>query len=264
MTDEPRKPSSLDISGILREWTFEPGQINVRKIHSDEGREMLQLRLDLGLLQMEMAGRPDGQRPEGYDSLLDYYEHELDLHRQRHGTDEGFELDERACELLRSEGVMYYHRYLALFVLEDYPAVVRDTLRNLRLFDFCHQYAEEESDRFILEQYRPYVLMMCSRARSHLALQDNRPKAALLAVRNGIDKVRRFYDQYESDLAEHSTELAILQAMSRDIESSLPVDPIKKLRADLQDAVKNERYEEAATLRDRLDHLTGDDDSYNY
>jgi hypothetical protein len=264
MTDEPQQPKSLDISGILREWPFEPGQINVRKIYSDDGREMIQLRLDLGLLQMEMNGRPDGQRPEGHDSLLDYYEHELDLHRQRHGTDEGFQLDERACELLRSEGVMYYHRYLALFVLEDYPAVVRDTLRNMRLFDFCHEYAEEESDRFILEQYRPYVLMMCSRARAHLALADNRPKAALASVRNGIDKIRRFYEQFEADLTEHSTELAILQAMARDIESSLPVDPIKKLREDLAEAVENERYEEAATLRDRLDHLTRDDDSYNY
>ena len=29
------------------------------------------------------------------------------------GSDSGFMLDERACELLRSEAVLYYHRYLA-------------------------------------------------------------------------------------------------------------------------------------------------------
>ena len=32
------------------------------------------MRIDLGLLQMELDGRPDGQRPHGFESLLDYYE----------------------------------------------------------------------------------------------------------------------------------------------------------------------------------------------
>ena len=32
------------------------------------------MRIDLGLIQMELAGRPDGQRPDGFESLLDCYE----------------------------------------------------------------------------------------------------------------------------------------------------------------------------------------------
>jgi hypothetical protein len=255
---------SLDISRILKDWEYEPGQINVRKILGDDGREKIQLRLDLGILQVETTGRPDGERPEGFESLLEYYEHELDLHRKRHGTDEGCQLDERACELLRGEGVMYYHRYLAAFVLEDYAAVVRDTLRNLRLFDFCQKYAEEESDQYILEQYRPYVIMMMSRARAHLAMNDNRPKAALASVRNGSDKIRRFYERYDSRISEQSSELAILEAMARDIEHRIPPDPVKQLRDRLSAAVQEERYEEAATLRDRLHDITGNENLDDY
>ena len=32
------------------------------------------MRIDLGLIQMEIDGRPDGERPEGYESLLEFYE----------------------------------------------------------------------------------------------------------------------------------------------------------------------------------------------
>jgi len=183
---------SFDIGHILNDWPYEPGQVTARRIRGDDGRDKIQLRLDLGILQMEAAGRPDGERPHGHDSLLAYYEQQLQRHRDGHDTDKGFELDERACELLRAEAVMYYHRYLAEFVLEDFKAVERDTMRNLRLFDFCSAHAKEESDRYILEQYRPYVLMMCARARGRAALRDKRPKAALKAVSQGIQTISDF------------------------------------------------------------------------
>ena len=43
---------SFDISDILADWPYEPGQISARKITGDDGKEKIQLRLDLGLLQM--------------------------------------------------------------------------------------------------------------------------------------------------------------------------------------------------------------------
>ena len=65
---------SLDISRILEDWPFEPGKVTARRIQGDDGRAKIQLRLDLGLYQMEATGRPDGQRPHGCDTLLAYYE----------------------------------------------------------------------------------------------------------------------------------------------------------------------------------------------
>jgi len=244
---------SLDISRILDDWPYEPGKVTARRIHGDDGRDKIQLRLDLGLYQMEASGRPDGERPHGCETLLAYYEQRLLAFRQRAGSDEGFELDEGACEQLRAESAMFYHRYLAEFILEDYEAVERDTRRNIRLMDFCSRYAKEDSDRFTLEQYRPYVLMMCARARALLAFRKNRPKAALAAIREGIEGIKDFFRRFGPEqAATESSELAILRAMAKEIEGRIPEDPITKLRKDLAKAVKEERYEDAASLRDQL------------
>jgi hypothetical protein len=256
------KGMSLDIGRILDDWPFESGKVTARRIHGDDGRDKIQLRLDLGLYQMETTGRPDGQRPQGCDTLLAYHEQRLQAFRQQTGSEEGFELDEGACEQLRAEGVMFYHRYLAEFILEDYEAVERDTRRNLRLMDFCARHAKEESDRFTLEQYRPYVLMMCARARALLAFQKNRPKAALSAIREGIEGIKDFFRRFGPEQAvADSSELAILRAMAKEIESRIPEDPITKLRRDLAKAVREERYEDAASLRDQLKTIHGQDPS---
>ena len=75
---EKRASQSKDIAPVLRGWEYEPGSINVRKISGLDGREKIQMRLDLGLLQMEVTGRPDGERPHGCESLLEYFEKRLD------------------------------------------------------------------------------------------------------------------------------------------------------------------------------------------
>src|SRR6478672_1199962 len=138
---------SKDITPLLKGWDFEPGTINVRKIYGLDGEPKLQMRLELGLLQMEMTGRPDGTRPHGCESLLEYFQTQLEEHTKRNGTELGFHLTAEQCQSLREEAEMYYRRYLSLFVLEDFPGVVRDTDRNLRLIDFCGKFAVEEQDR---------------------------------------------------------------------------------------------------------------------
>ena len=60
-----QRHSMKDIGHILKGWEYEAGTINVRRITGNDGQPKLQMRLDLGLLQMEMDGRPDGERPHG-------------------------------------------------------------------------------------------------------------------------------------------------------------------------------------------------------
>jgi len=248
---------SKDIAPILRDWPHEPGKISVRKIRGGDGRVKIQLRLDLGLLQMEAEGRPDGQRPYKCESLLAYAEQLLARHRRSHGTDAGFTIDEKHCELLRSEAIQYYYRYLSEFVLEDYEAVARDTGRNLQVLDFCAKYAEEESDRYIMEQYRPYILMMNTRARAHLALRDNRPRQARKIVLEALTKMEGFFNRFgQEDLYDSSSEVAVLSALLKDIETKIPQDPLKRLKQELAEAVEEERYEDAARLRDAIHRAT--------
>lgn len=67
-----------DISEILDKWPYESGKINARLVKGKDGQPRIQVRLDLGVLQMHTDGRPDGQRPFGYPSLLEYFESKLD------------------------------------------------------------------------------------------------------------------------------------------------------------------------------------------
>ncbi len=63
----------IDLTNLLSDWPYEAGNVNVRIVRALDGRQVIQLRVDLGILQLEVEGRPDGLRPEGFDSLLDYH-----------------------------------------------------------------------------------------------------------------------------------------------------------------------------------------------
>ena len=103
---ETVKSQSKDIVPLLKGWDYEPGTINVRKINGLDGKPKLQMRLDLGLLQMELTGRPDGATPHGHDSLLDYYEEQLREHKKTNGSELGFHLTSSECQSLRDEAVI--------------------------------------------------------------------------------------------------------------------------------------------------------------
>jgi hypothetical protein len=250
--DEKSLPSK-DLGPILKGWDYEPGTITVRKIRGSDGAPKLQLRLDLGLLQMEVSGRPDGVRPHGYESLLEYFEHRLKEHRRRNGTELGFHLTRDQCQSLREEAAQYYHRYLSLFVLEDFTGVVRDTERNLRVLDLCEKFADNDEDRLMLEQYRPYITMMNARAKASMEFKDKHYHDALETINGALAGIKEFYNRFGQDEAYgQSNEVKILRRFAREIKSKIPVDPIEKLKNKLQKAIDHERYEEAAKLRDEI------------
>jgi len=227
--------------------------INVRKVSGNDGQPKLQMRLDLGLLQMELTGRPDGLKPHGCESLLDYYESQLKEHESRNGTELGFHLTGQQCQSLREEAVMYYHRYLSLFVLEDFSGVVRDTDRNLRVLDLCGRYAVDEQDRLVLEQYRPYITMMNTRAAASILFTDKRYAEALKVIKRGIASIREFFERFgQLKALNHSNEVRVLKRFAREIKRKMPIDPLARLKSELDKAVHAERYEDAAKLRDEI------------
>lgn len=246
-------PVSADFSKILDDWPYEPGKINVRQIEGEDGEPRIQLRLDLGILQMRTSGRPDGLRPFGFESLLEYHEHQLDEKLESDGSAVSFVLDEDECRELREEAVQYYHRYVCMMVLEDFDGVVRDTTRNLRVLDLCSKYAETESDRQVMEQFRAYITMMKSRALASQALKDNQPKLALLAIDDGLHSLQRFFSESDQpEMFEDSSEVQILRGMREALTPKLPLSQSAELRKRLEDALKKENYELAAILRDEL------------
>ncbi|MGQ9649501.1 MAG: UvrB/UvrC motif-containing protein [Phycisphaerae bacterium] len=245
---------SKDLRPIIADWPHESGQIKVRKIRGLDNRVKIQMRVDLGVLQMETEGRPDGERPFNHESLLEYHLARLESHKRRNGTDLGFSLSPDECLALRDESLQYYHRYLASFAMQDYDMVVRDTQRNLDVLDLCCKYAEQESDQIALEAHRPYIIMMNTRAKALGAMANGQYLTALAHAERGLVSIRDFFKKYANLKSfNHSPEVVILKALRREIRKQLPVDPIRKLKQELANAVAEERFEDAAQLRDSLE-----------
>ncbi len=245
--------SYVDLKDTLADWPFEPEKISVRKILGTDGVVRIQMRVELGLIQMETVGRPDGQRPGGRESLLNRHKKELQRYESCNGTTLGFSLSPEESNELRNEASLFYRRYVALFVLEEYADVARDTSHNLEVFDLCRDHALEREDQLALEEFRPYVLMMDARARAYAAMQQGEASSALAHVNRGTMAVNDHFARYGQDeAAQSSEELKILRAMAQELGRRVPQDSLIVTRKALREAIENERFEEAAQLRDAL------------
>lgn len=252
---------SNDISPILASWPYDDNPaLQVRRIEGRDGRPILQLRIDIGLLQMEMNGRPDGQRPHGHDSLYDYYQRLAQEHRRRHGWYEGFELDSDACAALRQESLQYYHRRIALMALQDYSHCIADADHNLRILDLLKAFARNQEDWLVSEQYRPFITShkIEALAKQHLLRED--VEAALLEVERGIRLLRELYaEQDRLDEFEESSELTSLVDLRRKLEARYQMGFRQRLRLLLDDALRREDPDTAADLRAQLRELEFED-----
>lgn len=241
---------SFDLNTILRDWDHEPGNIKVRKIIGLDGREKLQLRIDLGVLQMEMHGRPDGTKPNGAESLLVFHQQRAARAEERN---EPYELSSEQVTELQQEGIQYYHRYLSLFQINDYAGVVRDTQRNLDLFTFVAEHTEREELSWSMQQFRPYVMMMNTRAKASILLSQGKFSEAMLQIQFGRDAIAEFFQRSNfPELAAKSSEIAFLDEWLEEVKSKRPLSKVEIMEREMESAIANEFYERAAELRDQI------------
>lgn len=234
-----------DISRILNNWEFNPEDICARKVEGVDGREKLQVRVDLGMLQMELDGRPDGTQPNELATLLEYYE--------KKAEDPDFVLGDDDCEALGQEGLQFYHRYICLLRLGDFDRVISDTNHNLAIFDLVAKHSKGDEQKMLFEQYRPYVTMVNTRARGELRLLDDDYDGAIAIVDRGIERIQQLLSAFEDpDLSDDPEEIHALEAWRQEITENRPISLKQRLAEQLQEAIADEKYERAAVLRDRL------------
>jgi hypothetical protein len=199
-----------------------------------------------------MEGRPDGARPHGKESALAYYLEKLEVAKAA-GEEAGFTLSSRECSELFNEGTLYYFRYVHLFQLRDWAATVRDTDRNLQVFDLVHRYARREEDQQFLEKWRPYILRVNSTARIMLALEERNYDQALTMANQAIEALELLENSGDDTFKfEQERSLTAMRELADQIQKNRPLSKLEQLERQLRRAVERQEFERAAELRDRI------------
>jgi hypothetical protein len=245
------KAAAQDLTALLAGWAYDETK-PVRRIKAKDGREVLQVRLPLGLEQYEIDGRPDGKRPMSYESWFHYYCHQA---RASCRDERELGLSEGDFSRLQQEGLLYYYRYLLFFQLREYALCTRDTRRNLKLLDFVSKnFPREQAD--LLEQYRPYIIRMNVMARALFRIQKHEDvEGALHLLRTGMETIGGLEDLDSNQVFEFekTRSLTSIEDLITQLEAHAPKHVA--LATELDKAVQDEDYEKAAILRDELAEL---------
>lgn len=230
---------------LLADWPYEFGEVTARQVQGEDGRAVMQLRIDMGILQMEVDGRPDGQEPGGLPTFYDFL---LSL-----SFDEGeaFELDDARCMEVDREFVQFYHRRIGWLALREFRRAVDDADHTLRLMDFTSAHAPNEEWADLHEQYRTFVLFHRTQADALAKLEEMDPESAVAALDAGLAKIEAVFAQH--DMLEELEDDELVRKL---VEMKEALSELYELRPSLAEqlaeAIAAEQYERAAEIRDRM------------
>src|SRR5262249_26533647 len=229
-------------------WQFQPGIVQARLVLGGDNRQVIQMRVDLGILQMETSNRPDGRRPHGHATYFDYLQHEA---RQAQRRDRTFTLSEEQCQEADQEFVQSTHRRISWLALRHYAKAIADADHTLAFMDFVREHSPNDEYTQAHEQYRGFVTFQRTQGAAALALEQNNPEAAIDEGRKGLDRLKAVFSAFGAE--EQMDDAGMVQHL-RKIEQSLREQHgiEETLQEQLDRAIANENYEEAARLRDAL------------
>lgn len=205
-----------------------------------------------------LQGRPDGERPYGEDSLLDYY---LRLQREnaRH-------LDEDDITALRDESWQHYVRRNFAFQLGDYAQARDDAQHNLGIWNLIEQSDASEEAKWSYLKWWPWIERDRAVAQALWDVQHGEADHAatqLYLVQRSIDQFGHHYaEQYSREAGDGQALcptmrqhiVALIELLRR--EADLPVS----LEEQLDEATARGDHEEVERLRAELIRHAMDED----
>jgi hypothetical protein len=246
-----------DIDDAIQGWPYnpEPGDVIAREVRARDGRTVLQVRVELGVLQMEAGGRPDGTRPHGFVSYLDYLRYRAAGRSQSpEAKADSWMMSRDHCSAADREFVQYYHRRVAWLALQRYDRALLDADHTLALMDFVCRHGIDDDYVASHERFRGLVLFHRTQASAALALERRKPEEAIDIVREGVERLSTHHQQWSADHDQAETPnpslIEQLHVLESEIRKNFVVD--KTLREQLEEAVASEDYERAARLRDQI------------
>jgi hypothetical protein len=237
-----------DLTLWLKDWPWRPGRLDVRRIQAVDGRPVLQVRVELGILQLEADGRPDGGDFRGAATALAWFQAQPDA-----------EVDADGVAALAAEMAQFRQRAMACALIEDWPRAQRDAQHNLDVLDLIALRAQDAPARRRFETWRPHEQATLARAASALAMASGRRDLARAALDAGLRQVQATLARLgRSDDAGHCPETALLRALLDALTLKLPGSQRLELQQRLEEAVRAENFELAAILRDELRQMKGE------
>ena len=234
----------LDIGDTLDDWPYRPGTVSARILRTRSGREVLQMRIEMGLLQMKVDGRPDGTMPGGAETYLGYLVGESLL-------SDDFELSEEQCQEVDREFLQFYHRRICWLALREYDRALEDAEHTLALMDFIASCSPNPEWTHSHEQYRPFVIFHRAQAAALSALEKCNPETGIETIERGIEDLRELYGNWDDeDLSDEDDLVLQLRELRSWVCRYYRVD--RTLNEQLAEAIASEHYELAAQLRDEI------------
>ncbi len=193
-----------DLDDVIQGWPYdpEPGEHLAREVRARDGRMVLQVRIELGVLQLEVGGRPDGLRPHGFNTYLDYLRHNAASRGLAPGgKSPPWMMTAHQCAEADREFIQFYHRRIAWLALRRHEKAIQDADHTLALMDFVRRHVEEEDYIASHEQFRGIVLFHRTEAAIAVALERHRPEEAIDALRDGVERLtthqRTWWEEHE-------------------------------------------------------------------
>ncbi len=251
MTDT-RPEWNDDIGPILAGWEFSAHGPQLRFLAGIGGVKRIQIRLEAGLLQFELTGRPDGTRPEGYESWFDYWQ-------EQPGP-----LSTEGVAALLAEVALFHQRAVALMLLEDFAASLSDCARNSIALAAINQRGGAHAERLQGEPMHVALVLLRARCEASMCMRTRDTQGALAAIDRGLASLQRCNPGSSEFLAGHGTDSpasAILRGMRDALVPKLPSSQRVDLETRLRRALRLENYELAVILRNELrqiDNSPGD------
>jgi hypothetical protein len=244
-------PDGKHFDEILRDWPYDPDGMGVRLVDAGNERQLIQIRVDMGILQLETSGRPDGTQPYGHETYYDFLLGEA----LREGED--WQMDDEQCSEVDREFIQFYHRRVSWIKLKKYRRAIQDANHTLGLMDLCHAHSPDEHWTISHEQYRPFVMFHRTQAEAFAGLEEEGAEKGIQAINHGLDRMQDLFEQHEAAEYFEDDELVMqLVEMRESMRDEYGVG--QTLQERLADAVAKEEFELAAQLRDQLSQQSTD------
>ncbi len=229
-----------DLTPILGRWEFSQGAPQLRFLVGIGDIVRIQIRLEAGILQFELTGRPDGSRPQGCESWLE------------HWTNCGERVSWAGFSELVSEVALYHQRAVAFMLLDDFASCARDCARNIGAIAFMQRRAAAGVDTGACQSLQVAAVLLRTRAEASACVAQRDTHGALAAIDRGLAALQQPAGMDEGGQESQSPETALLRSMRDALVPKLPSSQRVDLEMRLQSALRLENYELAVILRNEL------------